>query len=328
VIAYPAASSAIPADEVESLATGEYDSRVLRGTIALALLAFAVAFTTAGDLKIVRTYQRYSGEEGLAVAFGSVWTGSADGGDSIARTDISTGKSRSLKAPIDEDTELFAGPDALWQTDFGHGIVRRIDPVTNRVKAAAGFAGPAGMAFSGHRVFVALHHGQAAVELDPKTLKVLHAYRLPSAAGGVVADGPSDVAITPGSLWVDAGNLGATFRFALPGGRVRARLPGCSGPFAKADGALWASCRGRLARIDLQTTAVSLTTARGGIPAALGSGVWVAGPSSITEVVAKTGATASRHNFKGAYFQALLAADGSLWAFDANRVQVIRITPS
>lgn len=303
-------------------------SRAVVAALVLVASAALVGFASVPSLRIVRTYQRYSGEEGLAVGFGAVWTGSADGGDSIARTDITTGRSRSLRAPIDEDTALFATPDAIWQTDFGHGIVRRVDPRTDRVTARAGFAGPAGMAFAGQRVFVALHHGQAVVEIDRKTLKVIHTYRLPAAGGGVVANGPSDVAITSGSLWVDAGNLGATYRLALAGGGIRARFPGCSGPFVSTAGSLWASCHGRLARIDLRTNAAHPTAAPGGIPAVLGTAIWVATPLSITKVAATTGAIKSKQRFKGAFFQALVAAKERLWAFDANRVQVIELTPS
>jgi len=96
----------------------------------------------------------------------------------------------------------------------------------------------------------------------------------------------------------------------------------------RGDGVLWASCRGRLARIDLKTDAIQATAAPGGLPVALGSAIWVAGPSAIIEVAAKTGTVISKQQFKGAYFQSLVAADGSLWAFDANRVQVLRLQPS
>lgn len=304
---------------------------MLRAVMAVAVVAASgalVALAATAGLRMVRSYQRYAGEEGLAVGFGSVWTGGADSGDSIARTSIATGRSRSVHAPIDGDTALFVGPDAVWQADFGHGIIRRVDPKTNKVTARGGFAGPAGMAFAGRTVFVALHHGQAVAEIDATTLKVTHRYRLPAAAGGVVANGPSDVAITPGSLWVDAGNLGATYRLALPGGRIRARFPGCGGPFATTAGAVWATCHGRLARIDPRTNATRTTAGAGGIPAVLGSAIWVASPSAITKVGVQTGAVESKQRFKGAFFQDLVAADGRLWAFDANRVKVIELAPS
>jgi hypothetical protein len=303
-------------------------SRAAALVVGVLVCGVLVAFASTAGLRNVRVYQRYSGEEGLAVGFGSVWTGGADSGDSIARTDIATGRSRSIHAPIDEDVGLFVGSTAVWQTDFGHGIVRRIDPATNRVVSRAGFAGPDGMAFAGRSAFVALHHGQAVAEIDAKTLTVIHTYRLPAAGGGVVANGPSDVAVTPGSLWVDAGNLGATYRLALQGGRIEARLPGCSGPFVSAAGSLWASCRGQLARIDLSTSAVRPTGAPGGLLAALGSAVWVAGPASITEVAGRTGAVESKQRFKGAFFHDLVEADGRLWAFDANRFQVVELAPS
>jgi streptogramin lyase len=296
-----------------------------------AVVAFAVAAvasTGAHSLKIVRTYQRYAGEEGLAVGFGSVWTGGADSFDSVARTDIATGTSRSIHAPIDEDTGLYTGLDAVWQTDFGHGIVRRIDPATNHVTARGGFAGPDGIAFAGREVFVALHHGQAVVQIDPTTLKIVHTYRLPAAAEGAVASGPSDVAVTPGSLWVDVGNLGATYRLALVGGGIRARLPGCTGPFATTAGTLWASCRGHLARVDLRTNAVHITTAPAGIPVALEAAIWVAGTSTIDNIDPTTGAVESQQRFKGSVLQDLVAAQGNLWAFDANRVQVLELQPS
>ena len=262
------------------------------------------------------------------MGFGSVWTGAADTGDSVARTDIATGHARSIHAPIDEDTGLFAGPDAVWQTDFGHGVVRRIDPRTDKVVSRAGFSGPAGMTFAGRVVFVALHHGQSVAEIDASTLKLLHTYRLPPAGGGVVANGPSDVAVTPGSLWVDAGNLGATYRLALAGGGIRARFPGCGGPFATTPGGVWASCHGRLARIDARTNKVHVTTAPGGIPAVLGSSIWVAGSTSITSVATRTGALESKQRFRGAFLQDLVAAGGKLWAFDSNRFQVIELAPS
>jgi DNA-binding beta-propeller fold protein YncE len=300
-----------------------------RGVI-VAVVVFFVAATassaSAPTLKVVRTYQRYAGEEGLAVAFGSIWTSSAASGESVARTDIGSGKSRSIDAPIDQDTGLSVGLNAIWQTDFGDGVVRRIDPRTDRVTSHGGFAGPAGMAFAGRRVFVALHHGQAVAEIDPRTLRTIHTYRLPKAAQGAVASGPTDVAIAGSSLWVSVPNLGAAFRLTLAGGTIEARLPDCGG-FVPAARRLWTLCAGRLAWIDVQTNRVHPTAVRGDVAAALGHAMWVASASAITKVAAANGAVESRQRFPGRSFQDLVAAQRRLWAFDANRVQVLELAP-
>lgn len=297
-------------------------------TVGVAALAVSVATAraAAGPLRLVETFQRYSGEEGLAVGFGSVWTGAADTGDSIARTDVATGQSRSLPAPVDGDDALYVGEGAVWQTDFGHGIVRRVDPTTNKVTARSGFAGPAGMAFLGRRVFVALHHAQSVVEVSPRTLKVVHTYRLPAPGGGVTANGPSDLAVAGHSLWVSVPNLGATYRLDLRTGATEARLAGCGG-FASVADALWAICDGHLARIDLATNHVRPTAATGQFIATLGSTLWIAGTRSITEVSAPSGRVRARQTLPGAFIQDLVGADGHLWAFDANSVRVLEFAP-
>src|SRR5277367_4584210 len=252
--------------------------------VASALVVLSLAATPGPKLALVKSFQRYSGEEGLAVGFGSVWTGSADSGDSVARTDVASGTSISIHAPIDEDTLLAAGPDAIWQTDFGHGLVRRIDPTTNRVTATAtGLAGPAGIAFAGSDVFVGLHHGQSVVELDGKTAKVVRRYPLPKPGGGVTASGPAGVVVVGNSIWVSVLNLNAVLRIDRTTGKVLAtvRVPDC-GTLVADGSSIWAACDG-VVRIDGQTNKVTANV-KVPMPAAIavvGGRVWVVAGASV-----------------------------------------------
>ena len=293
--------------------------------LATAVAVLSVAATPAPKLALVKSFQRYSGEEGLAVGFGSVWTSSADSGDSVARTDIASGKSLSIHAPIDEDTALAAGPDAIWQTDFGHGFVRRIDPKTNRVTATAtGLAGPAEIAFADGDVFVGLHHGQSVVELDGKSAKVVRRYPLPKASGGVTASGPAGIAILGNSIWVSVINLNAVLRVDRTTGKVLATVhaPDC-GSLLATGSAIWAGCDG-VVRIDPLTNRVVATVkvATTTDVVSLNGRVWTTSGASVVGIDPGRAKVVVTQRFKGAFFTDLAAYDGHLWPFDANAVRV------
>jgi len=61
----------------------------------LVLLALAGMTATSlgrpvSGVRIVGQYQRYAGEEGLGIGFGSLWVSSVDNGESVARVSLAT----------------------------------------------------------------------------------------------------------------------------------------------------------------------------------------------------------------------------------------------
>jgi hypothetical protein len=211
--------------------------------------------------------------------------------------------------------------------DFSGGVVRRIDPATNKVTATTrGLAGPAGFAFSGSDVWVALHHAQSVVELDGKTGRVLAHVAVPAAEGGVLASGPSGVAVGFGSVWTSAPNIDATVRLDPVARKVVAVVHGAGGgDVAVADGSVWAVDGGDVVRIDPKSNAVNarIKVAANAdqfvAPLAVLDGrVWAAPGNSIVEIDPGSAKVISRTVIAKAFFKDLQAGAGALWAWDGN----------
>ncbi|HST17126.1 MAG TPA: hypothetical protein VLK36_05620 [Gaiellaceae bacterium] len=297
--------------------------------LLLYVAAPAVSSLHSGaGVTMVHKYQRYAGEEGLGVGFGSLWVSGADNGDSVARMSLASLKSVSIPAASDEDTEIGVGPDAVWMSDFGDGVVRRIDPATNRVTVSVNnLPGASWFAFSGGDVWVALHHGQAVVELDGKTGRLIERLPVPSPGGGVVANGPSYVALGFGSVWTQVPNIMAVVRFDPATRKVVAVIhdgANCCGHVAVAGGSIWVSSGGSVDRINPKTNTV---TARIHVGSAddLNSGIavldgklWAAPGNTVVEIDPVTAHVISRTAFSKAYFKDIEVGGGALWAWDAN----------
>ncbi len=281
---------------------------------------------------MVRQYQRYAGEEGLGIGFGSLWVSGADNSESVARESITTSASVSIPAASDEDTGIGVGPGAVWMSDFADGVVRRIDPATNRVTLSVkNLPGASLFAFSGSDVWVGLHHGQAVVELDGKTGRLIERLPVPSPGDGVVASGPSEVALGFGSVWTQVPNITAVVRLNPATRKVVAVIhdgTNCCGDVAVAGGSVWTTSGGSVDRIDPKTNQV---TARIHVGSAddLDAGIvvldgklWAAPGNSIVEIDPVTAQVISRTAFSKAYFKDLKAGAGALWAWDANTNEI------
>jgi streptogramin lyase len=301
------------------------------------VLPIAAVGRSASRVTMVGQYQRYAGEEGLGVGFGSIWVGSADNGESVARVDVATSQSTSIRAPSDEDAEIGVGPDAVWMSDFSDGIVRRIDPATDRITASTkGLPGASGFAFSGRVVWVALHHGEAVAELDGRTGRLLARVAVPKPGGGVTAGGPGRVALGFGSIWTGVPNLAAVVRLDRATHRALAVIPAgadCCGDVEVAGGSVWFTSGGSVDRIDPKTNEVSsrihLTNADGLLArlAVIHGRLWAAPDNTIVEIDPLTARVVSRTPFTKASFKDLVAGSGALWAWDAttNQIDQLRV---
>ena len=281
-------------------------------------------------VRVVRQYQRYAGEEGLGVGFGSIWVSSVNSGESVARMSIATSKSVSISAPSGEDSAIGVGPDAVWMDDFAGGIVRRIDPATNKVAASTkGLLGPSGFAFSGSHVWVALHHAQSVAELDGRTGRVLARLAVPVPGDGVTAGGPSSVAVGFGSVWTFVPNLDALVRLDPATHKVVAVVHH-AGDAVIAGGSVWSMSSGSVERIDPKTNAVNgrvpLDVSTAGDQVAplvvLDGRLWAALQNVIVEIDPHTARVISRTALPKVSFKDLAAGDGALWAWDANTNQI------
>jgi outer membrane protein assembly factor BamB len=295
-----------------------------------AVVPGAVAAAAPLHPMLVAQIQRYSGDQGFTVGFGSVWVGATNGGESVTRVDLKGHPIKEIAAPATDYVELAAGPTAIWMSDFGANLVRRIDPRTNRVSAVVrGLPGPSGFGFSGSHVFVALHHGQAVVELDGGTGRVLRRYPVPSPGGGVTAGGPTGVSLGYGAIWTAVPNLQGVVRIDRRSGATRLLRPGrdCGGVIV-AGGGVWFSCGG-LIRIDPGSGRATARVRADGAPALLDGRLWIAGSAGrLVAIDARTGSIAGSGRIPGVSWDpdaAFLAASGHLWAWDANHVRIDEI---
>jgi streptogramin lyase len=298
------------------------------GVVLLFLVGPSLSSGRSGSGVVrVGQYQRYAGEEGLGIGFGSLWVSSVDNGESVARMGIGTTKSVSVSAPSDEDSQIGIGPTAVWMSDFGDGIVRRIDPATNKVDAVTkGLLGPTGFAFSGGNVWVALHHAQSIVELNGQTGHVETRLAVPAPGGGVTANGPGNVAVGFGSVWTTVPNIAALVRVDPATHKAVAIHDGanCCDNAVVAGGSVWVAAGGSVDRVDPKTNTVAarihVTTADWlSAPLAVLDGkLWAGDGNTIFEIDPATARVVSRTAFAKAYFKDLAAGDGALWAWDAN----------
>ncbi len=159
---------------------------------------------------------------------------------------------------------------------------------------------------------------------------------MPAAGDGVVAGGPSELALGFGSVWTDVPNLTAVVRLDPETGKVAAVIrdgADCCGGVAVVGGSVWVVSGGSVDRIDPKTNEVSarihLATPDGldaGL-SVLDGALWAAPGNSIVEIDPATGKVISKTAFGRAYFEELAAGNGKLWAWDAttNEIDELRV---
>jgi len=180
---------------------------------------------------------------GLAVGFGSLWVplcgarGTGEG-KGLARVDLKTNKliTTIAVAPADSEGGLTVSKDSVWIVSDLKGVLTRIDPKTNKVKAEVSVpAGSVAAYYSEGAVWVTANKSAKLVKVDAKKNKVLKE----------IAVGPEPRFLTAGggSVWtVNQGNGTVTRVDAKTDAvvaTIEAGIPGGGGEVSFGGGGLW-----------------------------------------------------------------------------------------
>jgi len=252
----------------------------------------------------------------VAVAGGSVWVASPDGG-AVFQVDPAEDAVIDRIAVDGEPGSIVSGGNAVFVASTLGATVERIDPGTSTVTWASQLAetGPVAMAYGDGGLWVADSTDLDLLELGPTSGSILHTFSLdvhpttvaladglvwvaaysagaleaidPSTGQDVgtvsVGNGPSAVSFGGGYLWV-ANNLDSTVSVVDPATfTVVSTIAVGSGPagLVASHGSIWVANQysGTVSRVSLKRLAVVGTFDVGDNPVALGSGlggVWVA----------------------------------------------------
>ena len=129
---------------------------------------------------------------------------------SLVRVDLAT-SAVTGQVPMDwmEYGYVTTGAGAVWQTDYEHDALLRIDPVTGKVVASIPVGlQPLGVAVTAGAVWVADEHSGAVTRVDPATNRVVAT--IPIGPPGPA--GPQIMTAGPGGVWVDVPNMGEVVR--------------------------------------------------------------------------------------------------------------------
>lgn len=180
---------------------------------------------------------------GLAQGFGSVWvplcgergTGKGKG---LARVDL---KTRKLIAtipvgPADSEGGLTVSKDSVWILSDPKGILTRIDPKTNQVKAEIAVpAGSVAAAFAEGAIWVTANQSGKLVKIDAKTNSVLKEIEVGPQPRFLTAGG--------GSVWTVNQGDGTITRVNAKSDAIEAKIeagiPGGGGEVSYGRGGLW-----------------------------------------------------------------------------------------
>ena len=284
--------------------------------------------------------------------------GSAGGGPgelAVSRTQVwaSDGlfrigpKDAHVRGPLDrgESSDMGAGTDSVWASDFDADVVRRYDTagrLAATVHVPAG-TGPEGIAVTSGAVWVAGHERGSLLRIDPLTNRVVATVSLVPAGQG----GPQFVAYGLHSVWVGVPSDNQLVRVDPVTDRVTARITlpdsteACGG-IAIGSTAVWISqCLDghHLAQVDPRTNRVVDVRDVGGEilqPAADGDTVWyvVGGdpdsdPASTPSFLVQQRADGSiAHRYAvGAGFStgSVVVAFGDVWASSFREPIVYRV---
>ncbi len=180
---------------------------------------------------------------GLTTGFGSVWvplcgargTGAGRG---LARVDMMTNKVIATipVGPADSEGGLTASKDSIWIVSDTKGVLTRIDPRTNKVRAEITVpAGSVAVEYSEGAVWVTANKNGKLIQVDAKKNTVLKEIEV----------GPEPRFLTSGggSIWtVNQGNGTVTRVDAKTGvviARIEAGIPGGGGEVSFGGGGLW-----------------------------------------------------------------------------------------
>jgi hypothetical protein len=196
------------------------------------LVEFDLASGTEG-----RSVDLFGTPIAVANGFGSVWA--LDSFGTLTRLAPSSAE---VEAEIEVGSSapynIWMGAGSVWVADDAGGEVIRVDPVSNDVVARIPVGdGPASMAFSGGKAWVANHRDRGITVVDTETNEATPLVRMKAGA-------PERLALLGGRLWVTGRGIGL-FGLDPRTGNVEKQVHlDVSGiDLVAADGALWVPSR-------------------------------------------------------------------------------------
>jgi class 3 adenylate cyclase/DNA-binding beta-propeller fold protein YncE len=185
-----------------------------------------------------------SGQAGLAVGEGAIWTGQIDSDrlGYLVRIDPHTSTveptrvlvSRPSDVPETEH-DLAIGEGAVWLTSAVSQQIRRIDPGRRSIEGVQDLPSETSAVAAGAgAVWVALHNG-TVYKLDPETLDIQDVIRV--SAAPVIA-----IAVRGGAVWTANGGDGTVSRINAHSGQARTiRVGGNPSGIGVGAGVVWVS---------------------------------------------------------------------------------------
>ena len=248
---------------------------------------------------------------------------------SLVRVDLAT-SAVTGRFPMDwmEYGYLTTGAGAIWQSDYEHDALLRIDPVTGKVIASIPVGlQPLGVAVTAGAVWVADEHSEAVTRVNPTTNRVVAT--IPIGPPGPA--GPQIMTAGPGGVWVDVDNMDEVVRIDAATNSVGLRVP-LDGAVASDGKEVWIAGpngRSEVVRIDPVSgkviTMVDLDTVPGNLAVGLGS-VWVEA-DGMTRIDEATGRIIERLDI-GDDGGNVVVAGGAVWVTADGQPYVLRISPT
>jgi YVTN family beta-propeller protein len=254
----------------------------------------------------------------------SLWVHEVAG---LVRVDMATSAVTGQVPEYQQYGYATTGAGAVWQSDFDHDALQRIDPVTDTVvKTIPVGGGPEGVAAVDGAVWVADEHDGAVTRVDPATNTVVAT--IPD-----IGPQPQIMAAGPDSAWVNAQGMGVV-RIDPATNTVGLRVP-LDGPVASDGTQVWIGVlagpngRPQIVRVD----PVSGTTIRAVdldaedityLAVGLGS-VWVTADGALFQIDSETGQVVDRLELgEGGD---VMVAGGAVWVTSDDQPYVLRIAP-
>jgi streptogramin lyase len=294
------------------------------------------AVPSAGDVASppgTRTLQDFALADAGPLAtgpFGLLEVASRD----VVRIDTSTGTVTPFGIGNGEGlADVAESPTAIWVADFDGSQVERVDPASHAITSfdtgAASYVLPVGKT-----VWVSDHHEGQVTRLDAATGHVIDRTTL----GPSGVNGPNDMALGDGSVWVEVPNRAEVVRMNPQTAKVTARIPvpasfGDDSQLLVQPDAVWIDGGGNtpdIIRIDPRTNRVVARITLDGLPGtdaltsdpmAIGGGVWVAtetpGPLELERIDPATNTVSAKVPFSGLDAAGpSIVADGYVWIAD------------
>jgi YVTN family beta-propeller protein len=224
------------------------------------------------------------------------------------------------------------GAGAVWQTDYDHNVLLRVDPATDKVVASIPVGlQPEGVAVTAGAVWVADEHSEAVTRVDPATNTVVAT--IPIGPAGPA--GPQIMTAGPNGVFVDVPNMSSVVRIDPATNTVGLWSP-LEGPVASDGTQVWIGVEAgphglpEVVRIDPVTgkviTAVDLDVS-GITYVAVGLGsVWVTADGALFRIDPATGRVIGRLTGDGVGGDVMVAG-GAVWVTADDQPYVLRILP-